>query len=85
MDPLDALDAPEGALATNRDRDLKLTIGLLPADGTKCERCWHYSKDVSSSGKYPGCCPRCVDALTQMFFPAVELPDEQPAQPAPVT
>lgn len=72
--------APEGALATNRDRDLKLTIGLLPADGTKCERCWHYSTDVGMDGPYPGTCERCRVALRDMKFMPVELkaPEKEP-------
>jgi len=64
-----------GTLATGVDEALKLTVGLAKADGVKCDRCWHFSTDVSprddESEKYPGTCARCVSALEAMDFPAV--------------
>jgi isoleucyl-tRNA synthetase len=32
----------------------------------KCERCWHYRKDVGSDEKYPEICDRCVSNLYGM-------------------
>ncbi|MFL6708615.1 MAG: class I tRNA ligase family protein, partial [Massilia sp.] len=29
----------------------------------KCERCWHYRKDVGSHAEHPGLCQRCVSNL----------------------
>jgi len=35
------------------------------ADGEKCERCWHWEKDVGSSPEHPTICARCVEAVKQ--------------------
>ena len=35
------------------------------ADGEKCPRCWIFSTELSSNGRYSGICPKCLDALTQ--------------------
>ncbi len=40
-----------------------LRVTTLPADGTKCERCWNYSVHVGESKKWPTVCERCVAAL----------------------
>jgi isoleucyl-tRNA synthetase len=34
------------------------------ADGEKCTRCWHYSTEIGKDSKYPGICPKCVEALS---------------------
>ncbi|KAL1526923.1 hypothetical protein AB1Y20_015614 [Prymnesium parvum] len=53
-----------------------VSVGVAPADGTKCERCWHYSPSVAAGagGNYPGVCSRCAGALEAMEFPAVGVP-----------
>jgi len=50
-----------------------VTVGVMAADGVKCERCWHYSTDVAPSGEgnYPGVCGRCASSLAMMDFPPV--------------
>ena len=45
----------------------------LPADGTKCERCWNYYADdgpdhVQPFGPWPKVCGRCAVALEQMGY-----------------
>jgi isoleucyl-tRNA synthetase len=45
----------------------------LPADGTKCERCWNYYADdgpdhVQPFGPWPRVCGRCAVALEQMGY-----------------
>jgi isoleucyl-tRNA synthetase len=35
------------------------------ADGTKCERCWHWETDVGSHLEHPTICGRCVEAVKQ--------------------
>jgi len=42
--------------------DSPLTIGIEKAQGTKCERCWRYVRDVSAEA---GICGRCQDALAE--------------------
>ncbi|HTW45516.1 MAG TPA: isoleucine--tRNA ligase [Acidobacteriaceae bacterium] len=46
---------------------------VLPADGTKCERCWNYYADdgpqrVRQYGPWANVCGRCSDALDQMGY-----------------
>jgi isoleucyl-tRNA synthetase len=43
-----------------------IEIKTLPADGTKCERCWNYSIHVSEDPRWPTVCERCSAALTEM-------------------
>jgi isoleucyl-tRNA synthetase len=34
-----------------------------PADGTKCERCWHYEVSVGENIHHPTLCSRCLQAV----------------------
>jgi isoleucyl-tRNA synthetase len=43
-----------------------LSVAVLRADGTKCERCWNYSTHVGESADYPTVCERCVKALNEI-------------------
>jgi isoleucyl-tRNA synthetase len=48
-----------------------ITATTLPADGTKCERCWNYYADdgpdhVRQFGPWANVCGRCANALQQM-------------------
>lgn len=43
-----------------------VTIGVHPASGEKCERCWNYSPRVGESSRYPSVCERCVAALAEI-------------------
>ncbi len=40
-----------------------LRAEIAKADGTKCERCWHYESDVGSDTAHPTICARCVEAV----------------------
>ncbi|MGC1783045.1 MAG: isoleucine--tRNA ligase [Acidobacteriaceae bacterium] len=40
-----------------------LLVETLPADGTKCARCWNYSVHVGENAQWPTVCDRCVAAL----------------------
>ncbi|MGB3513775.1 MAG: CAAD domain-containing protein, partial [Microcoleaceae cyanobacterium] len=40
-----------------------LRIGVVKADGEKCDRCWNYSTHVGVSSEDPTICERCVAAL----------------------
>jgi isoleucyl-tRNA synthetase len=42
-------------------------IGVLNADGEKCDRCWNYSTHVGESAEHPLICERCVSALAGEF------------------
>lgn len=45
----------------------ELKVEVARADGEKCERCWHYTTDVSGDSRYPGACGRCATNLEQML------------------
>ncbi|MEA5571319.1 isoleucine--tRNA ligase [Calothrix sp. UHCC 0171] len=42
-------------------------IGVVDAEGEKCDRCWNYSTHVGESKNDPLLCERCVDALAGKF------------------
>jgi len=44
-----------------------LGIGVVDADGQKCERCWNYSIHVGENSEHPSICERCVEALAGSF------------------
>ncbi len=57
--------------ATEQNESGALQVTTLPADGTKCERCWNYSVHVGESQKWPTVCERCVAALEAIGAPAM--------------
>ncbi|MBW4597064.1 MAG: isoleucine--tRNA ligase [Brasilonema angustatum HA4187-MV1] len=42
-------------------------IGIVNAEGQKCDRCWNYSTHVGESTQHPLICERCVSALAGEF------------------
>jgi isoleucyl-tRNA synthetase len=44
-----------------------LGIGVVKADGQKCDRCWNYSVHVGESEEHPLLCERCIPALSGQF------------------
>ena len=44
-----------------------VTVGIVKADGEKCDRCWNYSTQVGRFTEYPTICERCNDALVGEF------------------
>jgi isoleucyl-tRNA synthetase len=40
-----------------------VAVRVLPSDGVKCERCWHYRRDVGVQPEHPSLCGRCVSNL----------------------
>ncbi|MEO6966063.1 MAG: zinc finger domain-containing protein, partial [Acidobacteriaceae bacterium] len=57
--------------ATHANGSGAVHVTTLPADGTKCERCWNYSVHVGESQKWPTVCERCVSALEAIGAPAM--------------
>ena len=49
--------APVGALATEIEG---LWLTVAPADGVKCDRCWHVTEDVGQDETHSELCGRCV-------------------------
>ncbi|MBW4524326.1 MAG: isoleucine--tRNA ligase [Phormidium tanganyikae FI6-MK23] len=44
-----------------------LGIGVVDAEGKKCDRCWNYSTHVGESEAHPLLCERCVPAIEGQF------------------
>jgi isoleucyl-tRNA synthetase len=44
-----------------------LGVGVVDAEGQKCDRCWNYSTHVGESKQHPLLCERCVPALNGEF------------------
>lgn len=44
-----------------------LGIGVIDAEGEKCDRCWNHSVRVGESSAHPLICERCVSALSDNF------------------
>lgn len=42
-------------------------IGVVDAEGEKCDRCWNYSTHIGESSEHPTICERCVSALAGDF------------------
>ncbi len=41
----------------------EVRVTVLPANGTKCQRCWNYTDDVGRDPEWPGACARCSRAV----------------------
>ncbi len=52
-----------GESALESDRIPGFRIGVVSADGAKCQRCWNFTSDVDACPEYPGCCSRCVEHI----------------------
>ncbi|WP_198804933.1 isoleucine--tRNA ligase [Leptolyngbya sp. BL0902] len=50
-----------------RSESDSLGVGVVDADGQKCDRCWNYSTHVGESAEDPTICDRCVEALAGTF------------------
>ncbi|MGA9378827.1 MAG: isoleucine--tRNA ligase [Phormidium sp.] len=65
---VELLDSPD-ALANLQYKlqTEKLGVGIVKADGEKCDRCWNYSINVGKSLSDPLLCERCIPALQGKF------------------
>jgi isoleucyl-tRNA synthetase len=45
----------------------ELRVTVERAEGTKCERCWKYTKDVGQDSGFPTVCAACSAALREML------------------
>ncbi|MCL2931712.1 MAG: isoleucine--tRNA ligase, partial [Trichodesmium sp. MAG_R03] len=65
---VELLESPE-ALTNLEYKSISdsLGIGVVKADGKKCDRCWNYSTHVGVSSEDPTICERCVAALAAEF------------------
>ena len=61
---LESSDLTEAKYTAQTDA---LGIGVVKADGEKCDRCWNYSLQVGKSSLHPLLCERCVPAIDGQF------------------
>nr|YP_002049176.1 isoleucyl-tRNA synthetase [Paulinella chromatophora]ACB42966.1 isoleucyl-tRNA synthetase [Paulinella chromatophora] len=52
-------------LSTNKaeETSFDVIVQVSKAEGSKCERCWHYEKDTGIDTGYPSLCRRCINTL----------------------
>jgi isoleucyl-tRNA synthetase len=50
-------NAPEHAQCTEIEG---LWLSVAPAEGVKCERCWHVTTDIGNNDEHPTICGRCI-------------------------
>jgi isoleucyl-tRNA synthetase len=62
---LDSAAKLQGLKYTAQTQDWE--IGVVNAEGKKCDRCWNYSTHVGESQEHPLLCERCVPALAGEF------------------
>ncbi|MCA1993424.1 MAG: isoleucine--tRNA ligase, partial [Coleofasciculus sp. S288] len=65
---VDVLQSPEAIQkAPYKLESDKLAVGVVKAEGEKCDRCWNYSVHVGESTEHPLLCDRCIPALVGQF------------------
>ncbi len=46
-----------------KENGAELKVGVVKAEGEKCERCWNYSVERGSDIDHPTLCPRCAETV----------------------
>ncbi|NET58889.1 MAG: isoleucine--tRNA ligase [Symploca sp. SIO2E6] len=65
---VELLDSPEAIQNTEYNSSSEmLQVGVVKAEGEKCDRCWNYSTSVGTNPEHPTLCDRCVPALRGDF------------------
>lgn len=64
---VELLDSADLAGSKHSLQSEALSIGVIKADGEKCDRCWNYSVHVGESHEYPLLCERCIPAMAGQF------------------
>ncbi|NES24972.1 MAG: hypothetical protein F6K41_40205 [Symploca sp. SIO3E6] len=65
---VELLDSPEAIQNTEYNSKSEiLQVGVVKAEGEKCDRCWNYSTSVGTNSEHPTLCDRCVPALSGDF------------------
>ncbi|CAN6468330.1 unnamed protein product [Victoria cruziana] len=62
MEEVSALDIPYAGHYDMKGGN-KVWIGVSSANGSKCERCWHYSTQVGTFSGHPTLCGRCYNVI----------------------
>jgi isoleucyl-tRNA synthetase len=56
-------EAPADVLAEACEEGV--TVRIARAQGSKCDRCWHYEDDIGAHAEHPTVCGRCVAVLDE--------------------
>lgn len=64
---VELLDSPEALKAAKYSLETDIGVGVVNADGEKCDRCWNYSTLVGTIAEHPTLCERCNAALGGEF------------------
>ena len=65
---VELVDSPEMIATANYSSQSELVwVGVVPATGEKCDRCWNYSPFVGTITAHPLLCDRCDAALVGQF------------------
>ena len=59
-------DTEEGIVFTEAEAMDDFLVGVAPAPGGKCERCWTISPSVGESAAHPQLCKRCTDVVESL-------------------
>ncbi len=62
LDSLEALGESKYSFTSDA-----LGVGVVKADGEKCDRCWNYSTHIGEFTEHVTLCERCVPALIGQF------------------
>ncbi|MGF1538712.1 MAG: isoleucine--tRNA ligase [Elainellaceae cyanobacterium] len=65
---VELVDSPEAiAGAKYQEQAEGFAVGVVDAEGQKCDRCWNHSTQVGQFEAHPSLCERCVAALDGAF------------------
>jgi isoleucyl-tRNA synthetase len=53
-------------LEINPTSDTALAVTVSKAAGEKCERCWHWERDIGANKQHPTLCGRCARAVVEV-------------------
>ncbi len=59
------LNVSEVIVRDERDA-ASVTVEVARAEGQKCERCWHWERDVGTDARHPGLCGRCAAVVREL-------------------
>ena len=64
-----------------RDSESGVTVGVMPAKGKKCDRCWYYSESVGEDHDHDlnDVCLRCADVVRKDGYSIVSSPPTAPS------
>jgi isoleucyl-tRNA synthetase len=71
---VDLLDSPEAVQGLEYSLQSDTwQIGVVNAEGQKCDRCWNYSTHVGEFAEHPLICERCVRSLGRAVLAALHI------------